>query len=53
MDSDRILVLDYGVVKEFETPHALLTKQGGSLFKSLVDSWGQGSTNNNNSSNDN
>ncbi|KAJ2776213.1 hypothetical protein GGI18_004393, partial [Coemansia linderi] len=37
VDSDRILVLDQGQVAEFDTPSALLAKEGG-LFKSLWES---------------
>ncbi|KAJ1821520.1 hypothetical protein LPJ60_002558, partial [Coemansia sp. RSA 2675] len=36
VDSDRILVLDQGQVAEFDTPSALLAKEGG-LFRSLWD----------------
>lgn len=35
LDSDRILVLDKGKVAEFDTPSALMQKEG-SLFASLV-----------------
>ena len=35
MDSDFILVMDQGKCEEFDTPQALLEKQGG-LFKELV-----------------
>lgn len=33
MDSDKILVLDYGVVKEFDSPENLLKAKG--IFHSL------------------
>jgi len=35
MDSDRVLVLDDGVVAEFDTPEVLLQKENG-LFKEMV-----------------
>ena len=34
LDSDRIIVLDYGTVAEFDTPSALIQKKG--LFYELV-----------------
>lgn len=34
LDSDRIVVLDYGHVKEFDTPKNLIEKKG--LFYELV-----------------
>lgn len=37
---DRILVMEAGKVADFDTPHVLLTKQGGSIFSSLVDELG-------------
>jgi ABC-type multidrug transport system fused ATPase/permease subunit len=39
MDADKILVLDAGCVAEFDTPWALLKKEGSAL-KSLVDGSG-------------
>jgi ABC-type multidrug transport system fused ATPase/permease subunit len=36
MDSDRVLVLDDGRVKEFDTPDHLLATEG-SLFKAMID----------------
>ncbi|GKZ00646.1 hypothetical protein MPSEU_001016800 [Mayamaea pseudoterrestris] len=36
MDSDRVLVLDDGNVAEFDSPHALLQKDG-SLFRAMVE----------------
>lgn len=37
MDSTYILVMDKGMVSEFDSPSALLSK--GGLFKDLVDAW--------------
>ena len=34
LDSDRIVVLDHGVVKEFDTPSELVNRKG--LFYELV-----------------
>jgi ABC-type multidrug transport system fused ATPase/permease subunit len=39
MDADRILVLDAARVSEFDTPWALLSKEGSAL-KALVDGSG-------------
>lgn len=39
IDADRILVLDAGNLIEFDSPAALLQKEGG-YFKSLVDESG-------------
>uniref|UniRef100_A0A2C9GW86 Uncharacterized protein n=1 Tax=Anopheles farauti TaxID=69004 RepID=A0A2C9GW86_9DIPT len=39
MDSDRILVMDAGVAREFDTPHILL-QQDGSILKDMVDATG-------------
>lgn len=36
MDSDKVLVLDYGVVMEFDSPSNLLAKTDG-LFKDFVE----------------
>lgn len=36
MDSDRVVVLDDGNVAEFDTPQALLQKEGG-LFRAMVE----------------
>ena len=36
IDSDRIIVLDSGVIAEFDSPSNLLAKEGGD-FKSLWD----------------
>jgi len=36
MDSDRVLVLDDGKIAEFDTPAALLVKEGG-LFRGMVE----------------
>lgn len=38
LDSDKILVLDNGKVKEFDTPSNLL-KDSTSAFSSLVNNW--------------
>jgi len=38
MDSDKVLVMDDGVVGEYDTPTELLQKQGG-LFAGLVNDW--------------
>ena len=40
LDSTRILVMDEGEVCEFDTPSRLLA-DGGSLFSSMVDSYGE------------
>ena len=40
MDSDRILVLDAGVVAEFDKPHLLLCKEK-SILKELVEQTGE------------
>ena len=45
IDSDRVLVMDKGVVKEFDTPANLLRIQGGS-FLSLVEQTGPITTGN-------
>ncbi len=39
MDSDRIVVLDRGVVAEYDTPNALMAKDDG-LFRSLAENAG-------------
>lgn len=39
MDSDKVLVMDNGVVSEFGAPHELLQVEGG-LFQSMVQSTG-------------
>uniref|UniRef100_A0A2M4AEM2 Putative abc transporter c family member n=1 Tax=Anopheles triannulatus TaxID=58253 RepID=A0A2M4AEM2_9DIPT len=39
MDSDRILVMDAGVAREFDTPHSLL-QQEGSILRDMVDATG-------------
>ncbi|XP_058060711.1 probable multidrug resistance-associated protein lethal(2)03659 [Anopheles bellator] len=39
MDSDRILVMDAGVAREFNTPHELL-QQDGSILKDMVEATG-------------
>ncbi|KFB53213.1 AGAP003221-PA-like protein [Anopheles sinensis] len=39
MDSDRILVMDAGVAREFDTPHRLL-QQEDSILKDMVDATG-------------
>ncbi|XP_053671125.1 ATP-binding cassette sub-family C member 4-like [Anopheles nili] len=39
MDSDRILVMDAGMAREFETPHALL-QQEGSILREMVEATG-------------
>uniref|UniRef100_A0A182J5C3 Uncharacterized protein n=1 Tax=Anopheles atroparvus TaxID=41427 RepID=A0A182J5C3_ANOAO len=39
MDSDRILVMDAGVAREFDTPHNLL-QQEGSILKDMVEATG-------------
>ena len=36
IDSDRVIVLDYGTLAEFDSPDALLTNSDG-IFKSLWD----------------
>ncbi|KAF1316447.1 Multidrug resistance protein abc superfamily, partial [Globisporangium splendens] len=38
LDSDKILVLDAGEVKEFDTPAALLNSKEPTIFQSLVES---------------
>jgi len=40
MDSDRVLVMDAGQVKEFDVPHLLLKREGG-LFASMVKNTGK------------
>ena len=42
IDYDKVLVMDAGVVAEFDTPHALLER--GGLFSSMVDSTGRESS---------
>ncbi|KAL2914543.1 hypothetical protein HK105_205894 [Polyrhizophydium stewartii] len=37
---DRVLVLDAGRIAEFDAPHVLLRRPGGSLFSSMVDATG-------------
>lgn len=39
MDSDKVLVMDNGVVSEFGAPHELLQVDGG-LFEGMVQSTG-------------
>jgi len=39
MDADRVMVLDNGRIVEFDSPGALLAKEGG-RFKALVDESG-------------
>ncbi|KAI8066840.1 P-loop containing nucleoside triphosphate hydrolase protein [Gongronella butleri] len=39
-DFDRVLVLDQGEVVEFDTPYALMTKEGG-IFKQMCDRSGE------------
>ena len=46
MKSERILVLDDGEVKEFDTPSILL-QQTDSFFSALVKTWGETHTNDN------
>ncbi|KAF8936499.1 hypothetical protein BGZ47_009465 [Haplosporangium gracile] len=41
MDSDKILVLEKGEVKEFERPKVLLERKSGSLFYSLAQQAGE------------
>ncbi|KAG0062704.1 hypothetical protein BGZ89_010458 [Linnemannia elongata] len=41
MDSNKILVLEKGQVKEFATPKELLERKGGSLFYSLAQQAGE------------
>lgn len=41
MDSDRVLVMDAGRVREYDEPHLLLERAGGSMFATLVDNTGQ------------
>ena len=40
MDSDRILVMDAGEAREFDTPYRLL-QDSASLFSSMVDAYGE------------
>ncbi|CAE7926000.1 ABCC11, partial [Symbiodinium sp. KB8] len=40
LHSDRILVLDSGKVAEFDSPQALLQKDGGA-FKDMIESEGR------------
>jgi len=42
MDSDRVLVMDAGQVKEFDVPHLLLQKENG-LFSTMVRNTGKNS----------
>jgi len=44
MDSDRILVIDAGLVVEFDHPHNLLKNKNGHLYK-LVAQTGQNNAN--------
>ena len=37
LDSDRIIVLDKGSVVEFDTPSAMLEKEGSYLYESMID----------------
>ena len=46
MKSERILVLDDGEVKEFDTPSILL-QQTDSFFSALVKTWGETHTSDN------
>lgn len=40
MDSDRVLVMDAGQVKEFDLPHLLLLQENG-LFSTMVKNTGK------------
>lgn len=40
MDSDRVLVMDEGIVVEFDHPHKLLKNKSGVLYK-MVEQTGQ------------
>jgi ABC-type multidrug transport system fused ATPase/permease subunit len=39
MDYDRVMVLDQGIIVEFDTPRELLSKQEG-VFKSMAEETG-------------
>ena len=43
MDYDRVIVLDKGKVKEFDSPHELLKKRVG-VFSKMVDATGKESS---------
>ena len=48
IDSDRVLVLDDGVVSQFDAPHTLLTAEPDetkNVFRSLVEETGAASAN--------
>ncbi|KAJ3032961.1 hypothetical protein HK097_005017, partial [Rhizophlyctis rosea] len=40
-DYDRVLVLDHGRVKEYDSPYNLLTREGGSQFAEMVAETGE------------
>jgi ATP-binding cassette, subfamily C (CFTR/MRP), member 4 len=41
MDSDRVLVVDGGEIKEFDQPHVLMQRPGGCL-RALAEQTGKG-----------